>query len=79
MAFSGDMSSLKTIYTSAVHNNSKFVNEIYLYLAATSVTFSGNKKVVTKDPIQAPNISGRLFNDDNSSLNIISGDFGRRR
>ena len=43
MVFSGDMLSLKTIYTSAVNNNSKFINEIYLYLVATTVTFNGDK------------------------------------
>ena len=43
MAFSDDMSSLNTIYTSAVNNYSKFVKEIYLYLAATPITFSGDK------------------------------------
>ena len=43
MAFSGDMSLLNTIYTSTVNNNSKFINEIYLYLAVTSVIFSGDK------------------------------------
>ena len=69
MAFSGDMSSLNTIYTSAVNNNSKFIYEIYLYLTATYftfsddtspliVTFSGNIFVVVKDPIQGPNFSG---------------------
>ena len=69
MAFSGDMSSLNTIYTSAVNNYSKFVKEIYFYLAVTNITFSGDKsplivafssdnKVAAKDPIQAQNISG---------------------
>ena len=43
MTFSGDMSSLNTIYTSAVNNYSKFVKKIYLYLAATPITFSGDK------------------------------------
>ena len=68
MAFNGDMSSLNTIYTSTMNNNSKFVKEIYLYLAATLVTFSsdissliatfsGDIFVIAKDPIQAQNIS----------------------
>ena len=68
MAFSGDMSSLNTIYTSAVNDNSKFVKEIYLYLPATRIifsgdmspliaTFSGDNNVAIKDPIQAQNIS----------------------
>ena len=63
------MSPLNTIYTSAMNNYSKFVKEIYLYLAATPitfssdkslliVTFSGDNKVAAKDPIQAQNISG---------------------
>ena len=42
MAFSGDMSSLNTNYTSTVNTNLKFIYKIYLYLAATSFTFSGN-------------------------------------
>ena len=56
------MSSLNIIYTSAVNNYSKFVKEIYLYLAETLITFSGDKlpliatfsdnnKVTTKDHI----------------------------
>ena len=57
MDFSGNMSSLKTIYMSAVHNKSKFVNKIYLYLKATSFTFSGDLFVAAEDPIQGPNIS----------------------
>ena len=82
MTFSGDMSSLNTIYTSAVNNYSKFVKKIYLYLAATPVifsgvksplivTFSGDNKVAAKDPIQAQNISGDFL-----ATTIISGDFG---
>ena len=69
MVFSGDMSSLKTISTSALHNNSKIVTEICLYLAATYSFFSGDKSplivvfsgdlfAAAKDPIQGPNISG---------------------
>ena len=68
MVFSGDMSSLKTISTSALHHNS-IVTEICLYLAVTYSFFSGNKSpliivfsadffVTAKDPIQGPNIIG---------------------
>ena len=69
MPFSGDMSSLNTIYTLKMNNYSKFVKEIYLYLAATPITFSSDKspliitfssdnKVTAKDAIQAQNFSG---------------------
>ena len=72
MPFSGDMSLLNTIYTSVINNYSKFVKEIYLYLAATFITFSGDKspiivtfsgdnKVAAKDPIQAQNLSGEFL------------------
>ena len=85
MVFSGDMLSLKTIYTSAIHNKSKFINEIYLYLAATFATFSDDKSplivafsgdffVAIKGPIQGPNISR-----DFSATTIISSDFGMSR
>ena len=62
MTFSGDMSSLNIICMSVVNNYSKFVKKIYLYLAATSITFSSDKSPLiatfSGDPIQAQNISG---------------------
>ena len=63
------MSLLKTISTSASHNNSKNFKKICLYLAATYsffssdkspliVVFNGDLFVAAKEPIQGPNISG---------------------
>ena len=65
------MSSLNIIYMLAINNYSKNFKKIYLYLAATPITFSGDKSplivifsgdyfVATKDPIQAQNISGEF-------------------